>query len=178
MAGKKETAEKIMITNFPVISENLQINELEKVLIKKTKDFESINYIYIVDKENKLIGTMSIKDIFRLSKDEYVYDVMQKKIIYAKKNTDQETVSLLALRHKLKAIPIIDKDYKLLGVVPFQTIINILNKENIEDFCILRVLVNLKILKLILLLQILISNLKRIPWLIFGLLGGILAAIL
>ena len=37
MAGKKETAEKIMITNFPVISENLQINELEKVLIKKQK---------------------------------------------------------------------------------------------------------------------------------------------
>ena len=52
---------------------------------------------------------------------------MDKELIIAHPHTHQETVALLAIRHNLKAIPIVDKEYKLLGAVPSDTILNILH---------------------------------------------------
>jgi magnesium transporter len=102
---------------------------------------------------------------------------MIKTLIKAHPYTDQERVAILALKHNLKAIPVVDKENKFLGVVTSDTILDILHSEHVED--ILRsagvhdgVYFPSRLMKV----PISILAKARIPWLIVGLLGGIFAA--
>jgi len=91
-------------------------------------------------------------------------------------HTDQEHVTKLALRHNLKAIPVVDKNDVLLGVIPSDVILKVLNFEQSEDL-----LYGEGINKINSASSIIHARLKplvfaRLPWLLFGLLGGLVAA--
>jgi magnesium transporter len=171
-----ESAGRIMIKNIPLAFLEQEISEVKKMLFEKTKELEALNYIYVIDKEGKLKGVFSIKEIFRKPENVKIKDLMIKEIIKARPHTDQERIAILALRHNLKAIPIVDKENRLLGTVPSDVILDILHRENIED-----ILRSAGIQKYdylpskIFQLPIGILAKIRLPWLIFGLFGGILA---
>ena len=173
-----DTAGHLLITEVPTIGPKNTIAEVEKLLMEKMDNFKTINYIYVVNEsEQKLLGVFSIKEIFRHSKNKPVSKIMNKKIIFAHPYTDQEHVAQLAVQNNIKAIPIIDKNKKFLGIVPSDTILYIIQKEASED---LFHLAGLKhhdngiddVLKL----SIFKSLKHRAPWLFVGLLGGIFAA--
>jgi len=174
-----ESAGKLMAVKVPIAVSSATIADIEKILLQKTKEFETINYIYIIDKNKKLKGVISIKDVFRLPKITPVSQVMVKgeNIVSVRVHTDQERVALLALRHNLKAIPVVDKECHILGVVPSDVILNILHNENIEDVLRFAGVHKFKdpavnIIKA----STAIHFRKRLPWLILGLLGGVVAA--
>lgn len=172
-----ESAGRRMATNIPTIKPDEKIIDIQKKLFEKAQEFETLNYIYVVDKEKKLIGVFSIKNVFQEQKEIKVKEIMEEKVVKARPYTDQEKVALLALKHNLKAIPVVDKDNIFLGVVPSDIILDILHSEGIED--ILRFagiskqnnFANKTIKSSFFLLSWI-----RLPWLIFGLFGGLLAA--
>jgi len=169
------TAGRNIVKNIPICHPNDAVSDVKELLFKTTDALETINYIYVVDKSNKLIGVFSVKDIFRRSQAK-VREIMETNIIKVKPYTDQEKVAILALQKNLKSIPVVDKSNKLIGIVPSDIILDILNAENIEDF--------LKMAGINSPLQKLFKGSAwylfkaRIPWLILGLLGGILGAII
>ena len=171
-----KTAGRLMTIKIPKIKNNITISDIEKFLVKETKNLETINYIYIIDSNEKLKGVVSIKEIFRSPKNTPVKNIMSRDVIMVKSYTDQEKAALLALKYNLKALPVVDKNGKLLGVVPSDQILRILNQESIEN--ILRfggVVTNQKsddIFKL----SIFQSLKHRIPWLIIGLFGSLVIA--
>lgn len=171
-----DSAAELMVGNVPIIEENSKIGEVEELLVKKAKGLESINYIYIVDGKGKLKGVASVKDVFQSSKNTRISDVMEKKIVSVHPRTDQERVAILALKNSLKAVPVVDKDGIFLGVITSDIILNTLHKEHVEDF--LRSAgIHHKSSKLTLDDLPLGSYFKkRLPWLIVGLAGGLLAA--
>jgi len=71
---------QIMTSRVPVVSARATIGEIEKILLKKTRFFDSINYVYVVNQEKVLAGVISIKEIFRRQKDTLVARVMIKNI--------------------------------------------------------------------------------------------------
>jgi len=167
------SAGRNMVKNIPICHQNDAISDVREMLLKTTDALESINYVYVIDKNSKLIGVFSVKDIFRRSQAK-VKEIMETELVKAKLYTDQERVAILALQKNLKSIPVVDKNNKLMGVVPSDIILDILNTENIEDF--LRMTgINSPLQKLLkgsawYLFKV------RIPWLMLGLLGGILGA--
>ena len=173
---QKESAGKLMTKDIPVVGNQATIGDVQNLIIKKTKDFENINYIYITNKENKLEGVISIKELFRREKGDYVKDFMKTDLVVVRSRTDQEKVAMLALKHSLKDIPVIDSNYHLLGAVPSDTILEIIHRENQEDHLLLAGISHRNSQILLNKLPIFSYYGKRLPWLVFGLAGGILTA--
>ena len=173
-----ESAGRLMVKEVPAVLDSATIGEIESLLLKKAKDFETINYIYLIDSAGRLTGVLSVKDIFRLPKNSGAAEAARKKIIVVRPHTDQERAAILAIRHNLKAVPVIDAQNRFLGVVPSDAILNILHQEHIED-----ALRSAGIGKFkdpageLAAASAFLHFKKRLPWLIVGMLGGILAAL-
>lgn len=174
---KVESALKRAVKNVPTIEKEAKIADLKKILFKKTKEYEALDYIYILDKKEKLVGVLSIKDVFRAEEDEKIERVMKKDVIALKPEDDQEKAAILALKNEIKAIPVISKNKKFLGTITPHQILKILHEEHVEDLLysigIRRYRYSLK--------EIFKAGPKfhiknRIPWLLLGLLGGIIAS--
>ena len=176
---KTDTAGFIMlpVERIPVAKTTDKISDIEKNLQKRMNLIDTINYIYITDSNGILKGTISIKDIFLRPKETLVSKVMDKEIVRARLRSDQERVALLAVKHNLKAIPIVDKIDKLLGVVPSDTILDILHKEATEDIMFLAGVRHFdKMFLDVTKAPVKSVILARLPWLLVGLIGGVLAA--
>lgn len=169
-----ESAGRKIIEQVPLCYQDNTILDVKKMLFERISEIETINYIYVIDKEEKLLGVFSIKEIFRRPENTKVEEIMKENPIKARPNTDQERVAILALENNLKAIPVVDKNDKFLGVVPSDIILDILHLENVEDF--LKAAGIHSPLQKILKGSSLFLTKVRLPWLILGLLGGILAA--
>ena len=171
-----ESAGRKMIKAVPIAYSEQRILDVKNMLFDKMEELETINYIYVINKKEELIGVFSIKEIFRSPERTKVRKIMKKEIIKVRPHTDQEKIAISALKNNLKSIPVVDKGNKFLGVVPSDIILNVLYSENVEDF--------LKMAGIHSPLQKILKGSSlylfkiRIPWLVLGLLGGILGAIL
>lgn len=172
-----ESAGRIMAENVPATHESATVSDIEQLLFKNAGEYETVNYIYLLDGHGKLTGVVSMKDLLRAKKSQPAKELSPEKLITARTHTDQERVALLAIEHSIKAIPVVDPSGKFLGVVPPDTILQVLHSENVEDA--LRLAGAGKIDNPavgIIKAGARLHFRKRLPWLIIGLLGGILAA--
>jgi len=170
------TVQKILTSKVPTILENQTIWDIEKLLLDKTKEFETISYIYVIDYDKRLKGVISIKEVFRSPKKEIVKNLLHRTLISVRSHTHQERAAYLALKHKIKSIPVVDKDGVFLGAIPSDTILKTLHYETTEDIMRLGGVRYTAPVDDIFKLSIFKSLEHRLPWLVFGLLGGILAA--
>ncbi len=175
----KESAGRLMAKNVPIVQIENTVGEVEKVLIKESKKFESINYVYIVDSHDVLKGVISIRELFINPNTTPIKKIMTKELITVRSHTDQEKITRIAIANNLKNVPVVDESGHLLGVVLSDTILNILHEENTED-----ILRSAGISKSENPSQALLKSnayeylKKRLPWLVFGLVGGMFAAII
>lgn len=174
----EKNIKNLITKNIPIVSGSDDIDFIKNYIIKNTDKLDSINYIYIINNKNILKGIISIKEIFRQSKNKKASQIMTKKLIVARPHTDQEKIAYLSLKNNIKSVPIIDKNNKFLGVVLGDDILNILYKELREDISRLAGISNHKPNKIddIFSMPLLISLKHRLPWLIIGLFGGLIAA--
>lgn len=174
----KKIALDVATGKVPTVSPSATVGEIEKLLDTEKKDqFETINYIYVVDSESKLKGIASVREIFRNPKETVVSKIMEENLVTIRAHSPQEKAAMLAIKHNIKAIPVVDRDDRFLGVIPSDAILDILHREHIEDVLYeagvgrfnnpITELINASAFE----------HLKRrLPWLVVGLLGGILAA--
>jgi len=169
-----ETAGGRMIENVPLCQPEENIFDIRKRIFERAKEFETLNYIYVVNKEKRLLGVFSVKEILQSPDKMKIEKVMEEKVIKVDPYTDQEKVAILALKHNLKAIPVIDNNNRFLGVVPSDVILDILHLENVEDF-LKAAGIHSSLAKTLKGSSLFLTKI-RTPWLILGLFGGIFAA--
>ena len=172
-----DTALKILITKVPLVDISRSIGEAQKYLFKNIKKFTSVHYIYIIDKSRHLKGILSIHELLKHHLKVKISEVMHRNIYVAHPGTDQEVVAHLALQHDIVAVPIVDKYGIFIGTVPSEKLLTVMYKETREDL--------LKISGIhhvnggtddIMKMSPFRSLKHRLPWLILGLIGGMLAA--
>jgi len=172
-----KTAGSRIVTIFPRVKIGQKIKEAEKLLLDKADVFDTIDYLYVVDDNNMLKGVISIKELHASQEDANVEEIMEKKLVVAHPLTHQERLVYLALSNKIKAIPIVDRERHLLGIVPYDTILQIFNEEVREDIFKFGGIFH-KVGKEYTTIK---SSAKtmiktRLPWLIIGVLGGTITA--
>lgn len=170
------SAGRAMTTSVPTVDIGMNIAEIRNSLIEQKLNFETINYIYILDKNKKLKGVVSIKEIFRSPQTKKAIELSPTKLISARVHTDQEKVAELALENNIKAIPVVAQNNIFLGVVPSDMILKILHQEATEDLTRFGGIAHAASYDNILKLPLITSLKHRFPWLIAGLLGGLLTA--
>ena len=171
-----ETAGRLMITNVPITLSDFTIGDARKNFLQNLSDLKSINYLYVVNKTHQLVGVLSLRDLLRLPGNQEITEIMHTKLITAHPHTDQERIAYLALKNNLKSIPIVDKDNKFLGIVPTNTILSITFQEAHENILRLAGIHQRGDPDDIIRLPAKISLIHRLPWLLVGLIGGLLAA--
>jgi len=173
---------RLMTKQVPIAFPEEKILDIKNRLFEKlkTKEFETINYIYVTNQANQLVGVFSIKEIFRQPDETKVCEIMKKNFVVVRPRSHRQKAAALAVKHNLKAIPVIEKNGLFLGILPSDTILNILHEENIEDILYSAGITMTEVQengsKLLIDATVLTHFRRRLPWLLVGLGGGILAA--
>ncbi len=161
----------------PIVSSQATFSDVVEMLSVRASDFVTINYIYVVDEDEKLTGVVSVKELFKSPKEKSVLELAERSLVTVRPHTDQERVALVALKHNIKAVPVVDKRGYFIGVVTSDTIISVLHKESIEDTLHHAGSINMdNPLTSLVHGSSWLHFRKRSPWLLIGLLGGVGAA--
>jgi magnesium transporter len=177
MQFPKHSAGRIMSCKVPMFSMNHDLGTLRELFSKHVKEYETINYIYLLDAEEKLAGVLSIRDLFHYGGDTRASEIMSRELVVAKPLTDRERAANLALAHNIKAVPVVDKEHKLVGVVSSDAILETLQLEHTEDLLRGGGMVKTEgISRNLSQASAGLMARARLPWLLVGLIGGILAA--
>jgi len=171
-----ESVGSLMISRVPTVLMDSQVGEIESLLLKETKNLENINYIYVLDREGKLKGVVSIKELFITPKDVLVQNVMKTNITTVRPRADRERAAVLAIKNNIKNVPVVDKEGLFLGVVPSDVILDILHQEHIEDMLRSEGILRHTPIKEFFYADAISHFKKRLPWLLVGLFGGLGAA--
>ncbi len=170
-------AGRLLVTNIPTVKVHETIAEAEAFVIKSSKELETINYIYAINDKNELKGVVSIKELFRSQKSTKISDIIKKEVISVRPHTDKSRVALLAFENNIKEIPVTESDGRLLGVVPYNKILEILNEEHIEQVLKAAGINRFeKQAETIIAASSFTIIKKRLPWLILGIIGSTLSA--
>ncbi|BBB33258.1 magnesium transporter [Thermotomaculum hydrothermale] len=128
-----ETAGRIMTTDFFSLNHNLTVKEAIEKLHQLEEKAEMVFYLYLVDDNQRLTGVMSLRQLLLSNPDAKLKEVMQKDIISVRVDTDQEEVARLVSQYDLLAIPVVDHDGKLVGIITVDDVIDIIKEEAAED---------------------------------------------
>lgn len=129
----EDSAGGIMTTEYIALKSDLTIEEALKKIREIGPETEVIEIIFVLDKNKKLIGTADLRDILLASEDKKLIDIMEDNVIYVTPEVDQEKVSLLVSKYDLKAIPVINNNNCLLGIITVDDIIDVIVEEQTED---------------------------------------------
>ncbi|MBI2452379.1 magnesium transporter [Candidatus Pacearchaeota archaeon] len=164
--------------NVPIVKGDSRIYEVKQYVTKNSKKFKEMDYIYVINKDKKLVGVFSLKDLFIFSDEKKASEVCKiKDLITVNPETHQKKAAHLAMKNGLKALPVVSKDNTFLGAIPHEIILSIIHREGREE-----ILQMSGIHKShadfddILTIPILQAFKHRVLWLVMGLFGGILAA--
>lgn len=174
----KDTAGHRMIRDVPVATAHQTVKEVHDMLAREGESYATINYVYVLDADKKLAGVMSFRDLFSSRMDTKIGDVCTKEpLVFVHPTAHQERAAYLALKHKIKAVPVVDADHRFLGEITSDAILHIMHKEMHEDALRRAGIRHPGALHANVLELSLFASLRhRIPWLILGLVGGLLAA--
>ena len=178
MARVSNLVDSVLTKAVPMVLGTATAYEVEQLLRTKAKDFETINYIYLINGAKKLVGVVSVQELFHLKASTTLAEGATTEIITVTEGAKKTDAAELALTHGIKAIPVISKTGKLLGVVPSDRIIKILSHEHTRD--VLRQAgvhhKDTHAHEAVLKTSPLTHVKMRLPWLILGLFGGVAAA--
>ncbi|MBL7662862.1 magnesium transporter [bacterium] len=101
--------------------------------IQTKKNLETLHYIYVLDSEQRLCGVVSFHELFAARDDAYVSEVMHPKVITVLDTDDQDTVAQVIAEHDLMALPVVDAEGRMRGIVTVDDIVDVLQEEATED---------------------------------------------
>lgn len=129
----KDSAGSIMTTEYINLHHNLTVKDCLKAIRRQAMDKETIYTCYITDESNKLIGVVSMKDLFVHPDGAQIGDIMDINVISATTDADKEQVAGLLTKYGFLAIPITDKENHMVGIVTVDDAIDVIQEETTED---------------------------------------------
>ena len=116
------------------ISTGLTVKDALKELKLLHNNVEDLIYVYSVDKENRLTGVISFREIVFANEDDLIKNVMIQDPVFVNPSSDQEEAAGLIRQYELLALPVIDKDNKLIGQITINSALDVIQTEIAEDF--------------------------------------------
>lgn len=129
------TAGSLMTTNVARLSESVTVGDALKEIALQTQNHETIYYIYVVDGENHLRGLITARQLLMHlgTPDELVTDLMQRDLVTVEATDDQEAVASKVADYNFMAIPVVDHEHHLVGIITHDDVIDVLREEAEED---------------------------------------------
>jgi magnesium transporter len=132
----QDVAGGLMNPRYIQVKPEMRVDEAISYIRRRSREqqqVETIHYIYVLDKEQHLLGIVSMRELFQASAQQKVKDVMHTQIITVAENLDQEEISVLFSKYALLALPVVDQQGRMKGVVTLDDIVDVVQKEATED---------------------------------------------
>ena len=168
----EQTAGRIMSPKVFSLEEESTVEEAIREL-QDAGDLEMVFYIYVVDDHGNLVGVLSLRQLLLKRPEIPLKDIMETDVIRVTTDTDQEEVSQLVASYNILAIPVVDVQNKLVGVITVDDVIDVIKEEATED---MYRLAGLDVEERVFTPPG-TSIRKRIPWLVVNLATAFLAAL-
>ena len=169
-----DTAGRIMDTDYLGLPEGTSVAKAVAE-VQRSAELDNIFYLYVIDEDQHLVGVTSLRQLLLAPPERTLADVMTRSLIKVKTDTDQEDVARLAARYNLLAIPVTDDSNHLVGIVTLDDIIDVVADEATEDFY---KMVGTSDDELVYQDRSFKVAGIRLPWLLFNLIGLVLAGAL
>ncbi len=130
----EDSAGSIMTTEFVDLKETMTVEQALQRIREKGIDSETIYTSYVLDDSRKLVGLINIKDILLAKPDTIIKNIMETNIISVSTTEDQEDVAKKFDKYDFFALPVVDKENRLVGIVTVDDAINVIQDEVSEDF--------------------------------------------
>lgn len=130
---RPETSGHIMTTEFISLNRDMTAAQALEKVRRQAKDVETVYALYITDSAKKLDGVLSLKELVCADSDSKIEDIMAKKAISVTTGTDQEETAQTMKELDLLAIPVVDNEGRMVGIVTIDDAIEILEEEATED---------------------------------------------
>ncbi|MCL2521497.1 MAG: magnesium transporter [Erysipelotrichales bacterium] len=128
-----ETAGRKMTTEYITLKKQMTVAESIKRIRKKANDVETIYTIYVTNASRELQGVLSLKDLILAEASDIITDIMQKNVVSVATDTDQEVVARTLKEYNLLAVPVVDKENRLVGIITVDDAMDILDEEATDD---------------------------------------------
>ncbi len=129
----KDSAGTIMTVEYVSLREHWTVKECFDRIRKIALDKETIYNCYVTDTKRKLIGTVTVKDLLLHDYDTEITEFMEREVISAEATDDKETVAQQIDKYDLSALPIVDSENRMVGIVTVDDVIDVIKQETTED---------------------------------------------
>ncbi len=131
---KENSAGSIMTTEYVSLRPHMTVEEAILRIRRQGVDKETIYTCYVTDSSRKLLGMVTVKDLLLADDDEIpVRDIMITNVIYATTSTDQEEVARMLSKYNFLAMPVLDSESRMVGIVTFDDAMDVMQEEATED---------------------------------------------
>jgi magnesium transporter len=172
MQHKEDTAGGIMTPEYVALRKDMTAQESIDLLREKAPAAETVYYVFIVNTENQLVGVISLRDLIIAKAGQRIEEIMNPNVIYVDVDTDQEEVAGIMSRYDLLAVPVVDHEHHLLGIVTIDDVVDVIEEEASEDIYRLGGVTREERLDS----TAMESIRNRLPWMTFNLLTAFFAA--
>ena len=128
-----ETAGRLMTNRYVWIPLNYTVGETVNKLKSFAEIAETINYLYVIDNDTKLVGVVSYRDLLLAGDKEKISDIMYTRVISVPVDTDQEDVARIIERYDFLAVPVVEENNVLVGIVTVDDVLDVIINEANED---------------------------------------------
>jgi magnesium transporter len=128
----EQTAGRIMNPNVFALSEDLTVGESIAAL-QSARDVEMVFYLYVMDGRRHLVGVVSLRRLLLVSPETPLKRIMTADVMSVRVDTDQEEVARMVASYNLLAIPVVDEENKLVGIITVDDVIDVIKDEATED---------------------------------------------
>src|SRR5205823_881361 len=171
-----QTAGAIMTADYFALPSDSTAQEAIRKLQQST-DTRNVFYIYVTDKEDKLVGVVSLRQLLLVVPDRSLGSMMTRDVISVTPDTDQEEVAKQVALYNLLAIPVVEKDNTLVGIITVDDVVDVMREEATED------MLKMSGTKIeeedrLMTSSVLNAVRLRVPWLLTTLIGSIISGLI
>ncbi|WP_115131528.1 magnesium transporter [Synechococcus sp. N26] len=130
---RSETAGRLMTTEYIALKENQTAAVALEIVRRRARDTETIYSLYVTDAERRLTGILSLRDLVTADPQARIGDVMTEEVLSVSTDTDQEKVARTIQRYDFLAVPVVDLEQRLVGIVTVDDVIDVIEQEATRD---------------------------------------------
>ena len=160
-----DSAGSLMTTEYVDLKEHMTVAQAFDHIRKIGVDKETIYTCYVMGKDRKLIGIVTVKDLLLSDKNAVLTDIMDTNVLFVDTLEDKEVVARQFAKYDLLALPVVDKEHRLVGIITFDDAMDVMQEENTEDIEKMAAIVPTD--KPYMRTGVFETWRKRIPWLLF-----------
>lgn len=166
------TAGSIMTTEYVVIPQHSTVRSAMTILREAAPDAETIYYVFVVDEDERLTGVVSLRDLIIADEDTLIKTIMNERVVSVLVSEDQEDVARTIKDYNFLAVPVVDFQQHILGIITVDDIIDVLEEEASDDYSKFAAVADMNTFDR----DSFSAAKKRLPWLLILLVLGMLTA--